>query len=258
MAEVVATQLQYSAREKPSRRLIRRLQVPAVILVACVLAASLLPRTWLHVQLLRHTSACLDFHTPANTVVFDSDPDGRTSLLADARYQKDANSVGLVSRDWRALYERMHGSSFNSGGTAYLGRRLTRQSGLERLVAVDVVQGPFHDSPVQFFWRLYDPGSIRSGPTAVAFGTRDVPGIRRLSPRRVRVFAGMPDAGDNSHFTIDLEFTDREWQGDKGLPQKKRHTFDGWVREGDVLLVPRDLVEFDVELPPTRDEPTFY
>ena len=247
-------ELAYAAREKPSRRLVRRLRVPALVLLACVLAASLAPRALRHAQLLRRTSACLDSQSPAETIVFEYALSGQSKLAADPRYQRDGGSFGLVSPEWRALYGMMHGWSFNSQGTAFLGRRSARGLDVERLVAVDVVMGSFHDSPVQFVWRLYDPGSVRSGPSAVAFGTQSVPGTRRLSPGRVRVFAGVPNKDDKSHFTIDVEMDSRRLEGDNWVPQTKRHTFDGWVREKDVLLVPRDLHEPEYKTPFTPHE----
>jgi hypothetical protein len=252
--EAAAADLAYSAREKPARRLVRRLRVPALVLLASALAATLAPRSLRHLQILRLTSACLHHRQPADTVVFEHAPYGLSTRPADPRYQGDRYSLSLVSPEWRALYTLKHGSSFKSQGTAYLGRRSARGSTVDRLVVVDVVQEAFHDSPVQFVWRLYDPGTIRSGPSAVAFGTRNVPGTRRLSPSGVRVFAAIPDLNDESHFTIDVEMIHQRRDGDKWVPQTKRHSFDGWVREKDVLLVPRDLLEPESRTPFTPHE----
>src|SRR5687768_8459450 len=82
-----AAELQYSAREKPSRRWLRRLRTPALVLVACVLAGGLLPRSWRHAQLLRLTSQCINHRPAAGTVacVFTRDPSH--PLKKDPRYE---------------------------------------------------------------------------------------------------------------------------------------------------------------------------
>ena len=221
-----------------------------VIGAAVALTALLLPRTWRHVQLLRLTSQCLEYKVAPGTVVYQVAPGIDPHPLAkDPRYESLGTRVrGLVPRQWRALHQRAHQSPLKSYGTAFLGERRSKAARLERLMAMDVVQGSFHDSPLQLVWRLYDAGSVRSGPTALNVG---VITLDRVQPVRlasnIRVYAGVPDPGDDAHFTIEVEVT-----GLRG-ESPRRYVIEGWVRENDVIVAVPDAEDDNVIFP--QEEP---
>ena len=232
--EEVAAQpeLQYSAREKPSRRLVRRLRTPALILVACVLAGALLPRSWRHAQLLRLTSACFDHRVPPGTVAVAFGAGKDHPLASDPRYEDlPPQARGLVPPYWRELHERLHGSRLQTCGTAFLGTRRNRGTNEDRLVAVDVVHYGSTHSSLQFAWRVYDRGSARTGPIALNVGVAGPGQVRPFrGPLPVIVYAGVADPHDDTHFTIEVAFEKLD----------RRFIVDGWLRGDNVVLIPRD------------------
>lgn len=228
-----APELHYAPRPARSRRIIDGTVKVSIIVVACVLSASLLPRTWRHVQVLRLTSTCLDHQSGSGTVACEFRINDRSPLADDPRYVIfGARNVSLVPPHWRELHWRLTGTSLQSNGTAFLGRRQSQGSTAERLVAVDVVHLGFRPEKLKLVWRLFDTGSVRHGPTAVNVGVVELPAVDPYrNPYPTRVYAGLPDPADDSHFTIELAI--------EGKGTDRRYVIDGWVRASDVLLVPR-------------------
>lgn len=243
-------ELQYAPRPPRARRLVNRAINASAIVAACVLAAMLLHRAWGHVQVLRLASQCIHHTMSPLTLACEFAQDRDSIVRNDPRYERTIRGRGVVAKPWRTLHQLRHGLPLSSGGTAFLGGRQSRVSRSKRLVAVDVVQMGFSDEPLRFVWRLYDTGSIRTGPTALNVGVAELADVQPLrSPYPIRVYAGQSDLNDESHFTIEVEAM-------AGSDQpSRRYVVDGWVRENDVLLAPRNPRDRRTILPaPTSPE----
>lgn len=227
-------ELQYAPRPARAHRFVDRAIRASVVAAAGILAALLLHRALGHARILRLTSECIHYTTPRGAVACEFATAAESVVRNDPRYEQSL-ARGLVAKPWRTLHQLRHGVRLPSEGTAFLGGRNSRVSKSRRLVAVDVVQRGFSDDPLRFVWRLYDAGSIRTGPTALNVGTAELPDVQPLrTPYPVRIYAGQPDPDDDSHFTIEVEAV-------AGSDQpSRRYVIDGWVREDDILLVQRN------------------
>lgn len=224
--EVPAAELHYApAPPFHSRRAIDRALVTAVLVVACVLAAMLLPRAWRHMELQRLISRCANHSASPETVVFEENTTGMP--------------VSVVPMQWQALHQRTFESDVMSRGTAFLGARRAKTSpGADRLVSVDVI-GPYHHGDsFGLEARLIDTSSSLAGPKPLGGGGCEIPGSASLDGSHlVRVYAGQADPADESHFTIEVEAAG------------ERVVIDGWVRNDRIVMEPRDT-------PATRPVPS--
>jgi len=115
----------------------------------------------------------------------------------------------------------------------------TSPAGHRRLVCVDYAPGTTTFQPAFIGGYNYDacvapPATWTKPLVAVEHGYElDVPSGYPRHPPLVRVYAGQPDANDQSHFTIRYQMWGQE------------DVLDGWLGDDDeVRLVPRHLPEW--------------
>lgn len=245
-----APQLGYGSRPPRLMRLLDRGFKPFVILIACILAAWLLPRTLRHVQLIRLSSRCMNHHMDSDAVACEFNSNRETGRVQrDPRYESLGRSRGLIPEQWRALHQHLYGSPLRSCGTAFVGARHSFTSGSKRLVTVDVVQTGFYDEPLRLVSRLYDVNSKRSGPRTLNVDVLTLPHVQPLRcPYPTRVYAAVRNPEDGSRMTIAVEV-----DGPKGEPPR-RYIVDCLVRDNDVIMATRNAPEVEVWFPTDGEE----
>jgi hypothetical protein len=144
-----------------------------------------------HVLLQVWQRRCLNHHPPADQVVYTEDPQRAAGLLVDRRYPSMPTSTPaafLVPAYWADLDATVSPPGLKSHGTVFLGR-MRSATGVERLVAIDmVIENPARDD-VLLVTRIVEPASLfdrprvvqTTGSRFVSYHLRDQP----VTPARV-------------------------------------------------------------------------
>ena len=215
-AEPSITPIDYARQAPRSRRLLRKLWLPAFLLLVLASAYWWGPPAWHRVQLAYWYDRCLAHVAPPDTVVGEIwSPFGLES--APPPYVPPA---------WQRLYGRLSSPGFRSGGTAFLGARRA-PDGRELLVAVDLIPvNPWATALERehavFHVRAFTHSGLPNLPRQVLDTRAAVP----VGASRVWLIAGQPDPNDPTHFTITYTAADGLYLG----------TIHGWVRTGGIQL----------------------
>jgi hypothetical protein len=168
-----------------------------------VLAAGIkwFPQVNEHVLLQVWQRRCLNHHPPADQVVYTEDPQRAAALLGDPRYQSMPASTPaafLVPTYWSDLYATVSPPGLKSHGTVFLGR-MRSATGIERLVAVDmVIENPSRDD-VLLVTRVVEPASLLGRPRVIqTMGSRFVSYHLRDKP----VTPAQVDPQDPTHLLL--------------------------------------------------------
>jgi hypothetical protein len=203
-------QIGYAPPRSHSRRLMRRLWLPAFLLL--VLASSYWwgPPVYHRAELEYWYGRAAGYAPPS---------DG-AAVWETQRSNPWYRGSGVVY-PWARFYRAVSPPGLQSGGTAFVGGRRTRDAGREVLVAVDVLTPTVPAAQPEFHVRVFRPGAGWNPPRQF-IDDRATP----LPPPKqsLRVFAGRADPADESHFTIPFDA-----DGQRGV-------IDGWVREDRVDL----------------------
>ena len=223
------------------RRWLRRAVLP--LLAGAVLLAAYWwgPPAWYRLQLAYAERQCSTHVAAPDTIVFTEDPGDVKRLAATpAGYQPgpaDGDSLCLVPQAWSKFYGLLSPPGFQSRGTVFLHERRT-PGGRRLLVAIDYLGDDFLHADnywvdvSEFQVRAFEPGGPFSLPVEVQSEqvTQELyaPDDRRGT---LRLYAGQPDPGDPTHFTIRWELAGRPSAGG---------VLDGWVREDGIDLERRE------------------
>lgn len=137
------------------------------------------------------------------------------------------SNADFIPHPWNTFYALFSPPGAQSSGTAFLHSRIS-PGGSTRLIAVDyLVMAASKRNEIFFVARGFKPGSLFRSPVEIAIGFEQ----SRLPA--TRVLAGLVDASDSSHFTIDVEYVDAA-----GIATIT--VVDGWLRNDEsILLEPR-------------------
>jgi hypothetical protein len=215
-------QISYAPPVRRTRRLVRRLWLPTFLLLFVASACWWGPALWWRLQINYWYGRCLEHAIPSNTVVAQLDVNTFHPVGSPPR-------IAHVPNAWWKFYALLSPPGFQSSGTAFLGGRRT-PAGREVLVAVDTrvpTLSPWAPASerdragFQFHMRAFTHAGLPNRPTQVL----DSLSLLDLYSRRVQLLAGVPDAQDPTHFTID-------YTTDEGRTGR----IDGWVRENGIDL----------------------
>jgi hypothetical protein len=225
-----AQQLAYEAKRKSLRR--RRIFVlVGVTILLCAVTpfavryAKMAAERW---RVNRLYAACATHTTPATTVIWEEDAE-QIKQLRDYEIvgSHSGNAAYLVPDAWRQLNAAI-GQQIQAWGTLFLHERATPTSKRRLLVGVDIA-GWSRGGPLVLFARVrtISPAVPMRLPVEAKV---DHPSVHLSATEgTLRLFAGQPDAGDASHFTIDY------------VLGEQRGVIDGWLKEdGSVVLEKRE------------------
>jgi hypothetical protein len=234
-ATTAEEEITYAPAAAPARRAAVRRAVRVLAVAAAILGTMwALPPLWRHAEIVQLKRDCMKYDAAGGTVVCETRPDRADRLLDDPRYQPMTSratarsevprGAALVPESWSELCLRLSPPGVRSDGTAFLGV-LRRPDGVRRLVGVDIgedgVAGRWN-----LRWTTIEPGGPVGRPFMRNF---DVTYPFPPDSPPIRVFAGLRDPADPSHFSI-------EFHSDHG-----RCFIEGWLRDDDtVLLEPRE------------------
>jgi hypothetical protein len=219
----------------------RHRRIRAQWLVLLGIAAALVtimkwgPRLWRGLEIHYYTRQCLQFETPADSIVFNGPPDSPVQ-------------VRVVASPWTKLDAAFTGAQPQSQGTVLL-HELTSPCGHRRLVAVNLMflySGMYrsHSLPLPpgggpqrsvFAVEIIDPDRPLAGRMFDPFG----PHFELLCLDRTAVKYAKLDAKDNSHFTFKVK-TNGQW-----------FIADGWLCDDDRLKIEQRPNPITPPVPPT-------
>lgn len=219
MSQSTPQPLTYGLRQRPRRR-----WAAALVMAALAAGASLLVfhafvrqplRAWQdRRRLQREITACADYRLPADTVVFEPNPDAAARLIRSGEYDDHPPpNACRIGRPWEALVASM---GWPEERWAVFCHARTSPAGHHRLVVVE---------------RLKYSGSgliidaTGSPPRRLPCTWRNYILFRRINRAdpEVRLYAGQPDPDDASHFTIGYALGE------------SRGSVDGWLLDDDTL-----------------------
>jgi hypothetical protein len=217
------------------RRRLRRWAVLGATLLVAAAAPLWWPPAWRQAQLLHWQRQCARYSAPAGQVAYSEDP-AKVARLGNAPdyIQPVRDSVGTVPEAWSRFYSIVSPPGLRSLGTVFLHRRQS-PNGTERLIALDVVStdikvgaGPYGRG--SFTWPHIHARSFRmAGPLGDPVEKRCWPSARSAIEfpfTDVTLYAGQPDPGDPSHFTIGYTGS----TGESGI-------IDGWLRDDGLVAL---------------------
>jgi hypothetical protein len=177
------------------------------------------PSLWHDVRERYWRQQCWNYAAPVGRVVYDEDPLRAAPLVREggAMVQLDPElPAAFIANDpdcWTTFTDLNRYALSRPGAVVFLHGRATH-SGDSRLICL--VFGGWNHRRWEFVAHVYRRNGYSSYLTGV-----DVPLEPGATP--LRLFAGQPDAADESHFTFTYEAN-----GQKG-------TIDGWLQAGDVV-----------------------
>jgi hypothetical protein len=179
--------------------------VATLVLLGVLGSVKFLPSAWAHVRLLHYQGRCLDHVEEGGRAVFDG-----------------GKVVGKVDRDWERFYALFSppGGRFNA--TAFLGE-LRKQDGSKRLVSVDLFAAGNNGHGLMLDSQVIEPGSPMKRPEVFPERWNSLVSLMKDGVID-RLYAGVRDPSDASHFTLVYERG-----GKKGV-------IDGWLRSDDSIL----------------------
>ena len=138
-----------------------------------------------------------------------------------ATYMPVSNAVaaGFVPDCWSRLYAKLSPPGGVMDGVIFLHERVSPAGG-RRLVVVELRNGPSLGAVA--YSRVFALGGLLDKPKELA----SYDGGHVFDPR-ARVYAGVPDPNDASHFTFEVR-TDGATEG-----------YDGWLTDDDQILIER-------------------
>lgn len=177
---------------------------------------------------------CAHFTLPPGEIMVESNYAGAAKLLAD----RPLDYAPIPDGAKRVIPAATHldGALSSAPGVSRFSRTIfvheltaAAAGSKPRLVMVEFDATPFRPLPA-FDVRVLSKGSLFRLPAHVGVSMSSGMELNLGHPRdaMVRIYAGQPDPGDPSHFTIDYEL----WG--------QRDTFDGWLQADDeVKFKPR-------------------
>jgi hypothetical protein len=168
-----------------------RILIVVAVALAVGMFGSQTPRFWLRAQLLYFQHQCLRFTFSPNQIV----------LSMPEVHQMSLSVAGLVQPPWKSLYTLMSRPGMQSNATAFL-HELISPAGHHRLVAINIHLYMNH-RVVFCGTRVIAEGSVDSDPKEVIVGNE----LHQLSlgDGPIRIFGGVADPADSSHFTFIVE-----------------------------------------------------
>jgi hypothetical protein len=183
---------------------------------------------------------CLDYTVAADHVAYEEDAAKAAALLrSNEPYAVGMNSSAcFVPRPWSNFYSTWSQSGLLPRGSLFLHERRSRGGG-RRLVAVDFqrAQGWAGDQLTAIV-RVFEPSAGFSWARLLTNSAQNL-SSEPLEWKRLRIFSGQPDGGDESHFTIGY------------LADGKAGTIDGWLRADDSVVL-----EVHSDAPTTQARPS--
>lgn len=201
------------------RRGAQRWLIALSLFLALFLCWRAAPVVWRQVLLVYWQQQCMTYSAPAGS------------------------TADFVPQPWNRFYAVLSPPGAQSSGTAFLHSR-TAPNGNTRLIAVDhLVIAVSKHNEIFFVARGFHPGTLFKSPAEIPIG------FEQCRMPATKVLAGLVDAADPSHFTIDVEFIDA-WD------RKTVTVIDGWLRNDDsILLEPRTTPASQPALPPASAHP---
>jgi hypothetical protein len=157
---------------------------------------------------------CLGEHVSNSTVVHEH-----------AASEVVSGGVKRVPAHWEKLYDRISPPGLWSDGTVFL-HELRSPRGTRRLVAVDVHGPPAGQARgerdlLALYYHTLEPGTVIRPPRLLQTAGYSL--VIDANRGAYRIFAGIRDKNDPSHFTFDVEAAGR------------RTVWDGWLRDDDTV-----------------------
>jgi hypothetical protein len=225
--------LDYQTPAAPQRRrplpVIRITLVLAALVLALVYGAEPVVKTVQAWPEKYRRSRCMRYSAAASQVAYDEDFERSAALVqadpahyhgqvkADAQATENS-SVGRIAEPLAAW----KGHHLRTDFPVFLHARRPRGGGEERLVIVCPVHGRWAARPGQEFIRRQFNCDVDLGEGKLVQSFPEVGFFRPdAAADAVRYYAGQPDPGDESHFTIDFDLGARHG------------VIDGWLRGDD-------------------------
>lgn len=228
-------------RRRRIRRTIAVLMLLAVVITTMITVRRYGPAVQARVRLLYRQRACMTYAAPADQVVFTNDPKLAAPLLA-ARFTnvntmwwttpdltgRRKTAVGLFAEQWERFASTWLQAA-QSGAMLFLHERVT-QSGERRVVALLLFQRTYAKFEFAIESISIRPVPFWGGmPASVDGGNSASNELFRQPTENLVLYAGQPDAADESHFTIGYAV------------RTETGTIDGWLQDdGNVRLAVRD------------------
>jgi hypothetical protein len=219
------------AQQQRVQRLIVWLALAAVVIIAGFVALPFLR----YLRVLQLQARCLDYQPASSSPVFDTRPAALPSLQrSDRNYSNGSINgvpyVGYVPPAWRNFV-----STATSGSRAvaipFL-HRLRAPSGIERLVAVELVPLATAPSGTLFSARVIAPGISGEPPRELA-GTTTSMNCAVWPPfEELTIYPGTVDPANPDHFTIHV------------VSNGSSDLLDGWLRDDNTVVLERRATSF--------------
>lgn len=236
--------LNYAPTPPQWRKWIRRAAWTGLLLIAGFATWLWGPRAWQKAKILYWQRQCMNYIAPVDQIVYEENPETVLLLEADPNYRigrwSDATNSSITPairyayRDASVLKNLLVLTTSYSrlDPVVFLHERRT-PSGKPRLIYIEhrpsslqLVEGIRVDAS------LFIPASATTQLIPVDHDGNGWGGWQARAPLRVRIFAGQPDPGNPSHFTIRYQMWGQE------------DVIDGWLGDDDrVTLKPRKLPE---------------
>jgi hypothetical protein len=162
-----------------------------------------LPPAWRRTALLYWQHRCLVYQPPNDQVVCETNP-----------------PVHVIPAAWARFYSLFSPPGFDSQATLFL-HEMQNPAGQRRLVAVDLATWNFGGGAYQVYARVFTPGDLLRPPTESA---KDTCLRGEADWGGYKIFAGIADPADHTHFTIHC------------LGAGGDRLFDGWLQNDDTIV----------------------
>jgi hypothetical protein len=165
--------------------------IAIAIALAIGISASQFSRLLRRVQLLYWQHQCLEYTFTSRQLILTL-PTGNSSRPA---------SPVVIAAPWQTLYTLMSRPGMQSDGTAFL-HELVSPAGHRRLAVVNMNLS-WNPTLLGFITQAVTPGNLLSEPKEIITSSKAI-GFANI-PRPTRVFGGLVDPADPSHFTIAVD-----------------------------------------------------